>query len=166
VRADIQPNVKPAHCRYCARPVGSRHTEECIADGLIEPEMVSQLGGLPALMLSGEDLAGAKLALFIYRLLRDGSPGEIERSAIEAEASQLHTHMEISNRLLFVYAENIANRMAGGSPHSLAFEARGVIEGLLRVIDGGLSESDEKTDIAAAQKWLKTFKEDSSEQAR
>lgn len=35
--------------------------------------------------------------------------------------------------------------------------AQTVIEGMLRVASGGLSESDVKTDIEAAQVWLETY---------
>lgn len=161
MRADIEAKVKPAHCRYCASPIGGQHTEECIGTGLVEPEMVLQLGGLPPLMLSGEDLTNAKLALFIYRLLRDGNPGEVERSAIEAEASHHHTHMEISNRLLFMYAENIAQRMqipAGPIP-GLTQEVRVAIEDLLSLA-GRLGRSYETyggVDLSDVSGKVRTF---------
>jgi hypothetical protein len=94
---------------------------------------------------------------FFYVLLRQmATPGEVEQQvhAMEQGPARGDQGWQLTNAYLAGYAENLVRRLRDLGTDPIAPKASSIIEGLLRVIDGRLSPSDEQTDIEAAQQWL------------
>lgn len=98
-------DARPGHCVFgCRQPVGSPH-QWCERVGVVQPEEARQLGGVEPVKVSLD----ARLPLFVYRLLREGSPGAIERLTVEVEGPSGET--TVSNPYLWDYALNVAGRL-------------------------------------------------------
>jgi hypothetical protein len=124
----------PGTCKLgCGANLGYPHAEGCQLKGRrVGFDEVVQLGGEPAMLLDNEEAPQSRLALFLYRMLRDHTPGQIEQAAVEAEAAARSKGIEVSNAILFTYAENVANRLLLGSQP--VQQAREIVEGVLALL--------------------------------
>lgn len=150
----------PGRCKLgCNALLGHPHDEGCQLKGRrVGFDEVVQLGGEPSMLLEDTEPAQARLALFLYRMFRDQTPGSIEQAVVEAEAAAANRGIEISNTFLFTYAENAAHRLLLGTQPVV--EAREMVEGLLALLgpDGVQPTDAEKSVlIIKAENWLEAW---------
>jgi hypothetical protein len=148
---DTSPHP-PGSCKFCGVPNARPHKDACPwrRNVIVGPEDCVQLGGTPTLVLDGDEPSQARLALFLYSLLRNGTPGEVERAAVEAEGAGLTPEVvEVSNPFLFTYAENLAGRLIHGSK---------AIETAREVMEAFVMDDDERVALTDAEKSVLTIK--------
>jgi len=150
----------PGTCKLgCGANLGHPHREECQLKGRrVGFDEVVQLGGEPAIMLADDEPGQSRLSLFLYRLLRDHTPGQIEQAAVEAEAAARNQGVEVSNAILFTYAENVGNRLLLGSQP--VAEAREIVEALHQLLGPeGVQPTDAGKSVLQmkAENWLERW---------
>lgn len=156
---DTSPHP-PGSCKFCGVPNARPHKDDCPwrRNVIVGPEDCVQLGGTPTLVLDGDEPAQARLALFLYSLLRNGTPGEVERAAVEAEGAGLTPEVvEVSNPFLFSYAENLAQRLILGS--KAVEDAREIVEAFIAsgVEEVAPTDAEKSVLTIKAENWLGEF---------
>lgn len=158
-RVGDSPQFPPGFCKGCGRPLGKLHANiSCpMGSGIVRPEQVVQLGGLPPMVLDGHEVAQSRLTLFLYRLLRDTTPGSVEQYVTEFEAGSAAGEATVSNPFLFSYAENLASRLLKEARP--IEEAREIVEAFIASDVEEVAPSDAERSVLQmkAENWLAEF---------
>jgi hypothetical protein len=152
--------AKPGYCKLgCGALFGHPHNEGCQLKGRrVNMDEVVQLGGEPGMLLEEGEPMQSRLALFLYRILRDTSPGTIERATVEAEVASANDAIEVTNSFLYTYAENVTHRLLTDAQP--VTQAREVVEGLLALLGPeGVQPTDAERSVLAmkAENWLEKW---------